>query len=71
MPSLEPQLIGKASTATQFLVFACASSTHAFGWPPAGLAEPLHVAALCVTGASAASYYFASRDVFATGGTTR
>lgn len=67
LPAMEPQALGKWSTAVQFALFGCAAATQT-SWgseviSPEAMAA-LHYVAGGTTAASAATYYFLSSDKF-------
>ena len=67
LPAMEPQAMGKWSTAVQFALFGCAAASQtawgAAAVPPEAMAA-LHYVAGGTTAASAATYYFLSSDRF-------
>ena len=65
LPPLEPQMLGKISTAGQFALFGGVLAHQAVGWPTAEMMETVHAAVGATTAASAGGYLFASSDVFA------
>ena len=65
LPPLEPQMMGKISTAGQFALFGGALAHQAAGWPTAEMMETVHAAVGATTVASAGGYLFLSSDVFA------
>ena len=67
LPAMEPQVMGKWSTAVQFALFGCAAATRT-AWGSAAISPEamtaLHYVAGGTTAASAATYYFLSSDKF-------
>ena len=67
LPAMEPQALGKWSTAVQFALFGCAAATQT-AWGSAVISPEamaaLHYVAGGTTAASAATYYFLSSDKF-------
>ena len=54
LPPLEPQMLGKISTAGQFALFGGVLAHQAVGWPTAEMMETVHAAVGATTAASAA-----------------
>lgn len=65
LPPLEPQLLGKVSTAVQFSLFTAALLQQTAGWPGVEFVEALCVVTGGTTLVSSATYWFLSTDIFA------